>query len=561
MARKVTMVFTRSRSRRLSPARPRRSLAALAAVTAMGLVAAGCSSASTSDPGTITIFASQAGIMDLNTNSFTLELEEKFDVDIEFQTTSYESSAATEARQVSLASGDLPDAYMLVPWASQFSRAELQRYGDQGVIVPLNDLIDNNAPNIKAALEAEPGFDELTRAPDGTIWGLPQWNDCYHCSYPSKFWINQTWLDTLGLGMPTTADEFFDVMMAFKTQDPNGNGVADEIPLTGSTQPSLVPFIMNAFIYNSFNTGTGQPISLGLDGDTVQMQTAQDGWREGLKFLNKMWEAGLIDPASFSQGPDTMQSTGNSAQGVLVGGMSGMHLGMLLTLGQEDERDKQYEPMPPLNGAAGEAATYILPSSPGATFVVTSAADEAKQQKIVEIMDYIFSDEGHVRAEFGEEGIGWAMPEEGDVALDPELTPSLFDIPQDEENPADFNGNWGPMAQVFETNDFRNSQVNATDIYTVEGGERRLFEATALYEGKETDAMFPFWNLWIPEEDSRELSTLTTNIESNVATATAEFVSGVRDPNDDAEWQAYVDGLAGLGSERYLEIWQAAYDA
>lgn len=555
------MVFARSRSRSPLVGRPGRSLAALAAAAAVALSAVGCSSAEPDDPNKITIFASQAGTMDLNTNSFTLELEEKFGVDLEFLTTSYESTAASEARQVSLASGDLPDAYMLVPWASQFSRAELQRYGDQGVIVPLNDLIDESGPNIKAALEAEPGFDQLTRAPDGTIWGLPQWNDCYHCSYPYKFWINTEWLDTLGLDQPTTPDELFDVLMAFKTQDPNGNGEADEIPLTGSTQPSLVPFIMNGFIYNSFNTGTGQPVSLGLDGDTVQMQTMQDGWREGLTFLNKMWEAGLIDPAAFSQGPDAMQSTGNAAQGVMVGSMGGMHLGMLMTIGQEDGRDNQYDPLPPLNGAAGEVATYILPSAPGATFVVTSAADEAKQKKIVEIMDYLFTPEGHIRAQFGVEGIGWEKPAEGEIALDPELTPNFRDLPQDEENEADANGNWGPMAQVNETTEFRNSQVTPEDIYTQPGFERRLFEATQLYEGKETDAMFPFWNVWIPEDQSSELSTLTANVENYVSTSTAEFVSGVRDPESDEEWQAYLDGLAGLGVERYLEIWQNAYDA
>jgi len=530
----------------------------------MGLVLTACTASAEDDQKVITIFGEQGGQMDLNTNSFTKLLEEKFDVDIDFQTTGYDSGAATEARQVSLAGGELPEAYMLVPWASQFTQAELQRYGDQGVILPLNDLIDEYAPNIADALAAEPGFETLATAPDGNIWGLPQWNDCYHCSYPYKFWINTDWLEALGLEMPTTTDEFFDVMTAFKTGDPNGNGVADEIPITGSAQWSIVPFIMNAFISNSFNTGAGannQPISLGLDGDTVQMQTMQDGWREGLKFLNKMWAAGLIDPASFSQGGDTMQATGNSAQAVLVGGFTAIHPGIGVSIGQEDGRDNQYDPLPPLDGAAGPITTYQLPSAPGATFVITKAADETEQRVIMEMMDYIFSPEGHLRGQQGEENIGWRAAEEGDIALDPELEPSFFDLPLDEENEADYNGNWGPMAQVFDTTEWRNSQVQPMDIYTQEGFERRLFEATELYDGKESDAMFPYWNLWIPAEEASDLSTLTTNIESNVATATAEFITGVRDPNSDADWDAYLQGLDGLGVDRYVEIWQTAYDA
>jgi putative aldouronate transport system substrate-binding protein len=539
-------------------------MTAVAVVAAIGVTLVGCTASAADDQKVITIFGEQGGQMDLNTNSFTKLLEEKFDVDIDFQTTGYDSGGATEARQISLAGGELPEAYMLVPWASQFTQAELQRYGDQGVILPLNDLIDEHAPNIADALAAEPGFETLATAPDGNIWGLPQWNDCYHCSYPYKFWINTVWLDNLGLEMPTTPDEFFNVMTAFKTQDPNGNGVADEIPITGSAQWSIVPYIMNAFISNSFNTGAGansQPISLGLDGETVQMQTMQDGWREGLKFLNKLWAAGLIDPAAFSQGGDTMQATGNSAEAVTVGGFTAIHPGIGVSIGQEDGRDNQYNPLPPLDGAEGPITTYQLPSVPGATFVITKAADETEQKVIMEMMDYIFTPEGHLRGQQGEEGIGWRAPEEGEVALDRELEPSFVDLPLDEENEADYNGNWGPMAQVFDTTEWRNAQVQPLDIYTEEGFERRLFEATELYEGKESDAIFPYWNLWVPVEEANELSTLTTNIESNVATSTAEFITGVRDPNSDAEWDAYLQGLQGLGVDRYVEIWQAAYDA
>ena len=542
-----------------------RTIAGMALVAVAAGTLAGCAPSAEDDQKVITIFGEQGGQIDLNTNSFTLLLEDKFDVDIDFETTGYGSAEATEARQISLAGGDLPEAYMLVPWATQFTKAELQRYSDQGVILPMNDLIDEYAPNIADALESEPAFAELATTPDGEIWGLPQWNDCFHCSYPYKFWINSQWLENLGLEMPSTPDEFFDVMTAFKTQDPNGNGVADEIPITGSAQWSVVPYIMNAFISNSFNTGAnanGQPISLGLDGDTVQMQTMQDGWREGLKFLDKLWDAGLIDAAAFSQGDDTMQATGNSVDGVVLGGATVIHPGLFVAFAppNPDARENQYDAIPPLNGAEGQIATYQLPSAPGATFVITKEADETEQKVIMEMMNYIFSPEGHLRAQAGEEGIGWRAPEEGDIALDQSLEPTFVDIPLDDTNEADFNGNWGPMAQVFDTAEWRNSQVQPLDIYTIEGAERRFYEATELYEGLESDALFPYWNLWVANEDASELSTLTTNIESNVATSTAEFITGVRDPNNDGDWQAYLDGLNGLGVDRYMEIWQTAYD-
>ena len=89
----------------------------MALVAAVAASLAGCVPSAEDDEKVITIFGEQGGQMDLNTNSFTLLLEEKFDVDIEFETTGYGSAEATEARQISLAGGDLPEAYMLVPWA------------------------------------------------------------------------------------------------------------------------------------------------------------------------------------------------------------------------------------------------------------------------------------------------------------------------------------------------------------------------------------------------------------------------------------------------------------
>lgn len=89
---------------------------------------------------------------DLPTNSFTLEAQEKFGIEFERQTTTYDGNSAKEQRQISLASGDYPDLYMLISWVDQFTQLELLKWsGQQGVILPLNDLIAEHGPNIQAA--------------------------------------------------------------------------------------------------------------------------------------------------------------------------------------------------------------------------------------------------------------------------------------------------------------------------------------------------------------------------------------------------------------------------
>src|SRR4029453_4320984 len=122
-----------------------------------------------------------------------------------------------------------------------------------GVFLPLNGLIDQYAPNIKAAMEKEPLLKALNTAPDGNIYGLVAYSQCFHCSYPNKMWVNTKWLKQLGLEMPKTTAEFKAMLKAFKENDPNGNGVHDEVPLTGSIEDfgvRIIPYLMNGFIYD-----------------------------------------------------------------------------------------------------------------------------------------------------------------------------------------------------------------------------------------------------------------------------------------------------------------------
>ena len=155
-------------------------------------------------PVDVSVFSVQETNIDLPTNKFTKFVEEKFN--IKFNLELIPSDGAKEKRQISLASGDYPDAYMLTAYIDQFSQADVLKYGKQGVLIPLNDLIDQYAPNIKAAMEANPDLKAFNTAPDGNIYGLVAYSQCFHCSYPNKMWLNTKWLDKLGLKMPTTPE-------------------------------------------------------------------------------------------------------------------------------------------------------------------------------------------------------------------------------------------------------------------------------------------------------------------------------------------------------------------
>ncbi|GAB4436523.1 MAG: ABC transporter substrate-binding protein [Chloroflexi bacterium OHK40] len=508
-----------------------------------------------SGPVTIRLFTPQAPEIDLPTNSFTLEAQERFGIQFEFQTTTYDGTSARETRQISLASGDYPDAYMLIPWVDQFSQTELIRYGQQGVLLPLNDLIAQHAPNIQAALDEYPYFRAMATAPDGKIYGLPQLSECYHCSFPNKVWINTKWLDQLGLEMPTTTEEFRQVLTAFKEQDPNGNGQADEVAFSGSTEEYGVrplPFLMNGFIYNDDRT------YLLLNGGKVDIAATKDGWREGLAYAKSLYDAGLIDPGAFTQNAEALRQIGNNADVQLLGAAAGMHPAIFVGIGSDAPYGSDYNPLPPLEGPNARFATYNYPIAPGATFALTNKASPEVQVAAIRLVDYMFTQEGQIRAHFGEEGVDWRRPEPGDVANEEGVEPILAAIPLEEgETPR--NTSWGAVAQYFQPKAFRDAWVQSTDIYASVGYERRLQEATNLYNGNQPAEVFPHWAIWIDPAVADEVATLRTNITDYINQNALQFVTGTRDL--DTEWDAYVAELEQLGLPRYLELMQQAYDA
>jgi putative aldouronate transport system substrate-binding protein len=525
-----------------------------AAATAAPQQAATAAPQGGSAPIKITVFAPQGPDTDLATNSFTKEAEQKFNIQFEFQTTTMDGASAKEKRQISLASGDYPDLYMLIPWVDQFSQTELIRYGQQGVIIPLNDLINQYGPNIKAALDKYPYFKAMATAPDGKIYGIPQLIECYHCSYPNKMWLNSKWLKQLNLQVPKTTDEFKAVLEAFKTQDPNGNGNADEVPLSGSIEEygvRIIPYIMNGFIYDDDRT------YLLLNNGKVDIVANKPEWKEGLTFIKSMYDAGLIDPGAFTQNAETLKKIGDNADAEILGVSAAMHPGLFVTTGKDSKYGSDYDPIPPLQGPHAAYATYNYPSAPGATFVLTNKASPEAQVAAIKLVDYMFTQEGQLRAHYGEEGKDWRKPQEGDVAIEKSATPIFATIPlKPGEQP--HNSNWGAMAQYFQPKTFRDGWVQATDIYSGEGYERRLQDATHLYDGKQPKEVFPHWAIWIDPTVADEAATLRTNISNYIDQNALQFVTGAQDL--DQGWDAYVAGLDQLNLQRYLEIMQQAYD-
>jgi len=500
---------------------------------------------------TVTAFSSQQPrVEDFNDNKLTQLIEEKLGINIEFQTAPFDG--AKEKQNLLLASGDYPTAFI----GGAFSKVDQLKYGEMGVFLPLNDLIAEHAPNIQKVFEENPEFESGVTAPDGNIYSLPGADGCYHCYWPSKTWINEEWLKALDLEMPTTTEQFEQVMLAFKNGDPNGNGEADEVPLSGHTSDeygSPIPFLMNSFVYTN-------PINyLQVNGDQIDLVADNPEWKEGLKYINRLYSQGLIDKEAFTQDMSNLQQLAMDPNAIRLGVYPNLWNGDVVTIYGEaiDQRWNQYVAVPPLEGPNGDRyATYNGHVVSEGKFAITDKATEDQQIAAIKIADYMYSDEGALN---NFQGVGaWIEAEEGVIGTDG--NPAKWD-----SSPEAANADWDAPTRDHWDNGFYYMSVDlfhgqgvSQDLEVQDGNEPRLYQENTKYEGAEPmDHVLP--DMFIDPEASQTAAELVTVINKYIQQNAVQFAIGAKEI--DAEWDAYVKGFKNMQVDDYLKIYQDAFEA
>lgn len=500
---------------------------------------------------------------DWATNSFSAWYEERTNVHIEWQSVAGTAEERRTAINAIIAGGDLPDIFMGIG----FTPAQLQLYGQQGLFTKLNDLIDANGVEIKRVFEQYPNVRDTITANDGNIYMMPDVNDCYHCKGSSKLWINKVWLDKLGLGIPQTTEEFHAALKAFKDQDPNGNGQADEIGMssgtdvwvgsTGTNAPTgfgtYDPYFMGSFLYNP-----GEPWLVMTEGK-VDVSFNKPGWREGLKYLNALYNDGLIARESFSQIGDQLRQTGDHEGDVILGAAPGGYWGVFLTIDQNAEgaRWEEYVTVPPLQGPDGtRLATWNHFGGVNVGwFVITNKCENP--ELAVKWADGLYELEAVCRAYAGELGVDWRWAEEGEMGINGKqgVWKQLVTWSSD----AMRNHWWGQFNPMYRSSDFRLGEVVDPAHPTFESP---LYQETVNnYFPYAEDQSLQVPLLYLSEEQATQIGELGVTINGYVKQSFAEFVLGDRDPNDDGAWNDYVDTLNQMAIENYLGLYQAAYEA
>jgi len=486
-------------------------------------------------------------IEDMETNYAVQWLEEKTNIDLRFDIVLTESQESKEKLNLILASGDkLPDILL----SPLLSLDQLNMYGSQGKFQPINDLIDTYGVEIKRVFQARPELKGQMTAPDGNIYGFHEVQECHHCSYRSRVWMNMQWLENLGLPVPSTTDQFYQTLKAFKEQDANGNGdPEDEIAFSGAASgwmTNVDTFIMNAFIYNDAYD------RLNLVNDKVMPAFTQPEWREGLRFLNRLYSEGLLDHESFIQDGSQLQQLGMSGDHSRIGAFPGGGVNVIVSPG--NEREQEYDILPPLTGPEGNntAAYYMQGLHPrGAMYVITSDCD------IPEIAyrfgDWLISDEAYFVSYFGEEGVDWRKANPGEVGVDGK--PAMFQEITTPRLMTQQNKAINHMVPVYVyQKKFLGRVTDLSNPYYIEYWLERS-TANPL-DGHDPDQVLPL--LSMKPEDSAEYSELKVGVNEYMKESIARFITGEMDVDDD--WNSYLKELDQISLQRYVEMTQSAYD-
>lgn len=499
---------------------------------------------------TISVFAPLRGsTTDFNspTNLATKWLEEKSGVKFNFQTC-LEVDARQKLNSI-MVSGDLPEVLMF-SGNYPMTQSELLLYGGQGDIIPLNDLIENYMPNLKKILDEKPRLKKVITMSDGNIYTLPQVGKASHTMHSQKLWINQTWLDNLKLEAPKTTEDLYNVLKAFKEKDANGNGDPnDEIPLSGSltgwnTDP--VVFIMNAFC-NYYRTNYN---TVGLyiddDGKIVYPKTTK-GWKEGLKYLNRLCSEGLLDSLTFSQKPQELKKLGDNTDVALVGACTAGSIAQLVTLSGSD-RWKEYTTVEPLEGPTGIKQAVSEPDAGKAGVCITNKCKEPIA--VARALDLFYEEEGVMWNKIGapEKDYVKAGPDDKNYIGEPAKYIRLTASSEAGNNA------WSQLGPICNPDNFELWFKSTHDIEEVLFNETR--EKYAPYASDPNKTFIP---LALSEEQSRIVVDVEVPMEQYANQATAEFVTGVKDI--DANWDAYVKGIEDLGLAKYLKAYQEVMDA
>jgi len=498
---------------------------------------------------------SNAMVLSHDNNALTRWVEEQCGVELTFIEYAGGTDVPTQISTAIAGRRELPD----IIFGVDLAESVITRYGKDEYFLDLSEYYAEKDGASKIFWDrlnnelTEKERDHILRVitdPDtGAIYGVPTIETSLIDKMRYQMWINQEWLDKLQLEIPKNNEEMVKVLRAFKEKDPNGNGIADEIPLFGSqiggSSSKVVDFVINTFLYYD----AARKWTVEADGKITPTFT-KDAYREALKFVRELYDEKLLSNVVWTCTNDNMKQIVTPANGTAMVGMFCGHLTLHASKGNEVMY--QYVPVQTWGCAVRGDITCSLK-----TFITESCDNP---DKAFEVLMTLFSWDGSMRVRYGEYGVNWTDPDPGaksDLGLD--ATYKMLSDPLTQQNTA----KWAKIASCLNVYaEGETAQVDgSTDPWIKKRSEMHA-ESYKLFAEAEAnnnpEKVCPV--IVTTEEEQQNTESVRTNINSYVSGMMTDFCTGKADIFDDKVWNNYLNELDKLGLDTYIDYVQTAYD-
>lgn len=496
-------------------------------------------------------------IEDYETNWLTQQLEEYGNFDLKFEI--YPSSEYATKLNLMIQSGnnDLPDILV----TNDVDETMITTWAQAGAIIPVTQYYkDPDASwHISQAVE-KCGVDitqQITYA-DGEIYALPSYVQNAANEYFQRLWIYEPWLEELDMEIPTTTEEFRDLLRAVVSTDLNGNGKADEIGMLGvpsGAYDGWFTYLMNSFIYVS---GNSQFYVDETDG-TFKAAYMQEEYKEGLKYIRSLFEEGLIPEVTLTQDSNSFNATVNSDDTSVFS----MVYSAPDAIATTHESYGKYVAVLPLEGPDGVRYMHYNPANVGTGMVITANCENP--DAAFRLADLMCKEEFSIAQRWGARGTDWDYVTDIE-GFDPDLyspqvagAEMLF-VPYDDGN------FWGGTS--VSNSSWRNQGATIRPYYIAHGRTGSAEMSTEYYEKfKEAIALYYESGLQNPNhvgrinlsaEESELIAEQKVLLDDYVDSMKSQFLAGVLDI--DENWDAYLQELEKLGVSEITEVYRNAYE-
>lgn len=457
------------------------------------------------------------------------EYEKKTNVHVEWDNPT--SDNYKERYNLVMASGELPDIIINIPVSS-----DITKYGQAGAFLTLNDYINKDAPNLKALLSKYPATKKAITQDDGKIYNLAGFNpytdaekSSARMNYPLI--IRQDWLTKLNLKEPVTTDDWYNVLKAFKTQDPNGNGKQDEIPFGGNSIWTVET------LARAWGVDTG--FYLSKDQKEVHYGPVEPKFKEAITWISKLYNEGLIDKEIATNDEKAFQA--KVAQN-LVGATRGLLGGHLRTFNETLPKTipgLKYVGTEPIKGPNGDQREPIGGVDGCYTVITKSCKNPDLAMKW---LDYFYSDEGSVFVAFGPtEGKTYTKGSDGHY----HYTDFVQKNP-DGKSAKQAIGTFSPIQNAWPSLFCYDTNIEMNPQYSVDA-----LKKMAPY------AVPNLPNITVSQADDETRRTVMADVDTYVSEELTKFIIG-KEPI--SNWDSYVSKVKAMGIEKVIKIDQDGYN-